>query len=265
MVSKYTILTEKKLKDLEDIIAGSGRIVSSVDIYNILGGRYSKYYLKKRVYEFKKKRWLISLRRGLYFVSDIGSHGFVSISPFVIAGAFNKDSYISLDSAFSFYNFYEQMLRSATSITAHRSKKYLFQNHTYQYLKIKKRLYFGFKTAVLEGYYIKIADLEKAVLDYLYFKNDTYSMDLFMEILQKAKNSLDLRRLINYAKKFPQTARRKLGFILDLLGIDTKELYNSVSRKGYSKLTSNSRKFNSKWRIYYEDRFTRQAKIGDIK
>lgn len=256
MESKNTILTEKRLKDIEDIIVSSGRIVTADDIYKALSKKYSKFALKKRIYELKEKGWLIPLRRGLYYICDISSRGFVNISPFIIAFAFDKDSYISLDSALSFYNLFEQMLRTTSSVTISKSKKYVFQDNTYRYLKISKKLYFGFKTENLEGYYVKVAELEKVILDYLYFKNDTYSVDLLIEKLQKAKDGIDFKKLFSYARKFPESTKRKLGFILDLIRIDTEELHRAVEAKGYSKLTSRSRKFNAKWRLYYEDRFT---------
>ena len=257
MGSKNTILTEKRLADIEDIIASSGRIVTASDIHKTLDRKYSKFALKKRVYELKEKGWLVPLRRGLYFISDISSRGFVNISPVVIAGAFCKDSYVSLDSALSHYGLFEQMLRTISSVTKLKSKKYVFQDNTFRYLKINKKLYFGFKTENIEGYYTKIAELEKVILDYLYFRNDTYSIDLLLEKLQKAKDRIDFKTLFTYARKFPEATKRKLGFILDVLKIDTEELYKVLCVKGYSKLTPSSKKFNAKWRLYYEDRFIR--------
>jgi len=254
-MTKHTILTEKRLKDIEDIIVTSGRIVTTDNIHKALSNKYTKFTLKKRIYDLKEKGWLVPLKRGLYFVADITSRGFLGISPFVIANAFIKDSYISLESGLSFYNLFEQMLRITASITAHKSIHYEFQDHTYRFLKIKSELYFGFRTEALEGYYIKIAELEKLILDFIYFRNDTYSIDLIIEKMQKAKDLLDLEKLFSYAQKFPVTTKRKLGFILDLFSMDTKKLHRSLSKKGFSKLTSNSKIFNSKWRIYYEDRF----------
>ncbi len=255
MVSKNTILTEKRLTDIEDIIAASGKIVTAVDIHKTLGKKCSRFVLKKRIYELKAKGWLIPLRRGLYFISDISSRGFVNISPIIIANAFDKESYVSLDSALSFYGLFEQMLRTVSSVTQRKSRKYVFQENTYRYLKINKKLYFGFKTENIEGYYTKVADLEKVVLDYLYFKNDTYSIDLLLEKLQKAKDRIDFKKLFAYARKFPETTKRKLGFILDTLKIDTEALRKIVETKGYSKLTPRSKKFNAKWRLYVEPRF----------
>lgn len=256
MSSKNTILTEKRLRDIEDIIAGCGRITTTQGIRKSIGARYSKFALKKRIYQLKEKGWLVPLRRGLYFLCDISSRGFVGVSPLVIAGAFNKNSYVSLDSALSFHGFFEQMLQVTSSVTTSKSKNYVFQDHTYRYLKIRKKLFFGFRTETLEGYYVKIAELEKVILDYLYFKNDTYSIDLLLEKLRRSKERIDLGKLFSYARKFPEATRRKLGFVLDLLKVDTQELHKKVSSRGYSRLTPHSRAFNAKWRLYYEDRFT---------
>lgn len=259
MVSKNTILTEKRLKDIEEIVVHSGRIVTAENIYKALHGKYSKFVLKKRVYELKEKGWLVPLKRGLYFVADISSRGFVGASPFVIAGAFTKDSYVSMESALSFYGLFEQMLRTVSSVTKHRHKSYGFQENTYKYFKIKKSLYFGFKTDSLDGYYINIAELEKALLDYLYFKNSTYAIDLIIEKMDRMAGRVDMKKLIRYAREFPETTKRKLGFMLDLFGVDTKGLHDLVRRNGYSKLTAASKIFNAKWRIYYENRFIRQG------
>jgi len=147
------------------------------------------------------------------------------------------------------------MLRAVSSVTKLKSKKYLFQNNSYLYFKITSKLYFGFKTENIDGYYTNIAELEKVILDYLYFKNDTYSIDLLLEKLQKAKDHIDFKKLFDYAKKFPEATKRKLGFILDLLKVDTADLHKNTSSKGYSHLTSKSTIFNARWRLYYEDRF----------
>lgn len=261
MTTKNTTLTKKQIKDIEDIIVPSGKIVTANDIHMILGRKYSRLFVKKRIHELKVKGGLVPLRRGLYFIPDIPSSGFANIPPVVTASAFDNDSYVSLDAALNHYGLLEQMLHTVSSVTRLKSRKYVFQENTYQYMKINKKLYFGFKTETIQGYYVKVADLEKVILDYLYFKNDTYSIDLLLQKLQKAKGRIDFKKLFAYARKFPESTKRKLGFILDMLNIDTKALHKMVGAKGYSKLTANSKKFNAKWRLYYEDRFIALGKI----
>lgn len=259
MVSIHTNLGENRVKDIEDIIERSGRIVSFNDIKQDIGNRYSPSYLKKITHTLIQKGWLIPLKKGLYYIADLTSRNFAGISPLVIASALNDNSYVSLESAFSFYGIFEQMTRATHSITTKRSKQYIFQDHVYRYSKIKQILFFGFRREPVEGRYVKIAELEKAILDYLYLKSDTYSMDLLMEKLRQAEEMIDVEKLFSYAEKFTETTKRKLGFIMDVLDVNTDALRKFVSINGYSKLTNKSNVFNSKWRIYYENRFIGQG------
>lgn len=242
----------------------NGIIVSTDQLRSIYADKYSKLGLKKKIYGLKTKGELIPLRRGLYFIPDISGKEPSDISPFAIAAAYNNDSYISLDAALSHYGLFGQKLRTIASITTRKSRKFVFQENAYIYLKIIKKLYFGFKTEDIAGYTVKIAELEKVILDYLYFKNDSYSIDLLLEIAQKVRERIDFRKFFAYAKEFPEATKRKLGFILDLLNMDTAPLHGMVGSKGYSRLTPNSNRFNAKWRLYYEERFITLGKIWTI-
>ena len=59
MVIKNTILTENRLGDIEDIIAAKGRIVTTGNIHKVLGKKYSRFAVNKRIYDLKEKEWLI--------------------------------------------------------------------------------------------------------------------------------------------------------------------------------------------------------------
>ena len=111
------------------------------------------------------------------------------------------------------------------------------------------------KDVNIEGYRAQIAELEKIFLDYLYFRKDTYSFHIFWEKINLGRSEIDFGKMIEYAMEYPVTTKRKLGFLLDRLGENTKILIDSLHKKGYSHLTKNSNKFNNKWRIYYEDQF----------
>jgi hypothetical protein len=60
---------------------------------------------------------------------------------------------------------------------------------------------------------------------------------------------------LNFALKFNVTVQRKLLFFLDQLDVKTDKLFLSVKKqKSFSRFTKESKKFNSKWRLYYDDR-----------
>jgi hypothetical protein len=104
---------------------------------------------------------------------------------------------------------------------------------------------------------VNIAQKEKALLDILYFRSNQYYSNLVWEKLSEHKKAIDFDLLKKYAAKFNLDVVRQVGFFLDLLGIETSELKSIVAGKtGYSRMTKNSKDFNAKWRLYYDDRIT---------
>jgi hypothetical protein len=46
---------------------------------------------------------------------------------------------------------------------------------------------------------------------------------------------------------------RKVGFLLDQLDVDTRNLMTpDVKKSSYNKLTQGADQFNAKWRLYYD-------------
>ncbi|MFH1074373.1 MAG: hypothetical protein V1752_04705 [Candidatus Firestonebacteria bacterium] len=256
----HTSLSDSNIKDIEDIIAYKGRIITAQDIKNTLKGKYTDKTIKKKIYVLKTKGWLISLKKGVYFISDISSRGFTGLSPYVIAGAFIDDSYVTSESAFSYYGYLEQMQRTIISAVTVKSREFEFQDKFYRFIKIARSLFFGYQVVMIDGYKSRIAELEKAILDSLYSEHDFQSIETVLEVLDKAHEKINIKNITEYSKRFPETTRRMLGFLLEHSGFDTAELSKLVSRKGVSRMSAGSNKFNAKWRLYYEDGIDRQSK-----
>ncbi len=172
-----------------------------------------------------------------------------------IAQALNQNSYISLSSALFYYGLIDQLLHTITAITTTRTRRYQFQGFTFKFSKVRKDFYFGFSDKRVEGKLIKIAEPEKVVLDYLYLQRDAYSLNTLWEILTTHTDEFDFSKLQKYAMRCNLTLRRITGFLLDKFEADSAKLYDSVNnQQGYSRLTSESKNFNAKWRLYYEHR-----------
>jgi len=254
---KHTILSRKELAILEKIIANYGNIVRFNEIEKLVGDDYSYDELKNEVSFLVKRGWLVRIKQGVYAVASLESHNFANISPLVIANVLAPDSYVSFECALNYYGLFDQLSNRIIGVNTKTTKEFTFQDQVYRFLNVKPELFFGFQEVSINNQTAKVAELEKAILDYLYFRNDTYSYELILEKLKENKDGFDFGKLKKYGLRYSLSVKRRLGFLLDLVGVESDELlFESKQRGGFSKLTKDSNKFNAKWRIYYEDRFS---------
>lgn len=253
-----TILSKNDLEILEKILAIHGSIVDFDSIRDLLKKDNSDAEIRNKVSLLSKRGWLVRLKRGIYAVASLESHNFTGISPIAISNAFISNSYVSMELALNYHGLFDQLSARVTAVNVDKSVTYQFQNIEYHFIKTKRELFFGFEEISVDGRKAKIASLEKTILDYLYFRNDSYTVDLILEKLEAAKENIDINKLVDYSLAYPVSTKRKLGFLFDLVGIDSKRLHPLVkSFRNSSKLTRKSNIFNAKWRLYYENRFAK--------
>lgn len=255
MDTKNTILSQKDLALLEAIVLKYGRVVTVAQIQAVIGEFGSNGAIRKRVAQMSKAGWLIRLKKGLYLVvTDISSLGFSDTSELVIAQALQNDSYVSFESALQHYSMFDQLLARIDSISVKVTKTYNVLQTTYSFLKIKDDLYFGYTKETLGNQKVKIAEKEKAILDMLYFRSTDYVITLTLEKLREYKDQFDFKKLKNYAAKYSLSMIRKVGFLLDQIGIDTSDLLSlsESSKKSHNKLTKTSDLYSTKWHLYYD-------------
>jgi predicted transcriptional regulator of viral defense system len=250
------MLSKKDASLLEQAIARYGHLVSIDDLKKVFNGEYNDSEMRQQIARLAQRGWLVRIKRGLYVViSDITSLAANNISLLRISNALNTHSYISLSSALFYNGLVDQLLHSVTAITNTRTRQYQFQGFTFTFSKVQDDFYFGFSEKRVEGKLVKIADLEKVVLDYLYLHKDAYALNLLWETLTEHTDEFDFNKLQQYALRCTLTLRRATGFLLDRLGINSNDVYASVKgRNGYSRLTSEAHDFNAKWRLYYDHR-----------
>lgn len=254
MVTKNIILSKKDANLLEDTIVRYGRIVSFDQIKEVFKKAYSTAKLKNRISLLAQLGWLIRFKKGLYaVVTDIGSLSASDISVYTICQALNKDSYVSFESALQHHGMFDQMLSTVGAVTFKRARTYKIKDTQIKFFKIKKELYFGFSQERSDIGLVNIAKKEKALLDILYFRSNQYYASLVWEKLKSYKNMLDFDLLKQYAAKFNLDVIRQIGFFLDQLRIETRDLLKTISGKtSYSRMTKKSKNFNAKWRLYFD-------------
>lgn len=259
MITINTILSKKDLEFLEAIISEFGYIVNISELKNMFS-HMTHNELHQRLKLLVKRGWLIRIKQGYYAVVNLESHSFSNISPLVISGIFIPDSYVSFEHALNYHGYFDQLSDVVTCVTSRKSQKYRFQNMNYHFIKTKETMMTGYKEVTIDGERTNIAEIEKAIIDFLHFRKDNYTVDLVLEKLFEAGKNLNTVKLIEMADLYSVSTQRRLGFLLDLCNLQSDLIHKKIMHvAGFARLTKNSNIFNSKWRIYYENRFVKQS------
>lgn len=154
--------------------------------------RVSEVTAKFMLIRYTKKGLLRKLRRGLYVSTNR------TPSPWLIANQLYKPSYLSLESALSYYGLIPESIFSVTSVTTKSTREFEAGDHLYIYHTIKRQAFGGYRSIEINGESILIAEREKAVADYLYFV--FLKRAPLNERLSLA--GIKIRRLQNYLRAF---------------------------------------------------------------
>ena len=252
---KQTILSTQQSALLEDLIVKYGQIVTSEQIYAQGKDVWDQQVAKNVVTRLTRNGWLIRVKRGLYAISDLSNRGFLSLSPSVVANLLVKDSYVSFESALAYHGMFDQLTNKTISISRVQYKTVQLQSVEYSFVKVLEKWFFGWEKVIIDNKTVRVATAEKALIDMIQFHKSKYTVDLVVEKLSLYKGSLDLQKMTEYLGKMSLTTIKTFGFLFDLLGIDSGDLYNQVKLKGTHLMLSHDAKFNAKWRLYYDAYF----------
>lgn len=136
-------------------------VFTPLDVRRIFG--VSKVAAAFILHRYAKRNLITRLKIGLYRFSD------ATLPEFYIANRLYGPSYISLDTALSFYGLIPETVYSITSVTPKGTREFTTGGIRYSYQKIKKEAFKGYRAISHQGKTILIAEPEKALADYLYF------------------------------------------------------------------------------------------------
>ena len=131
-------------------------------------------------------------RRGIYCFADHPPH------VWVIANILYRPSYISLETALSYYGILPESIYTITSVSTKTSRSFKAMGKEFLFQKIKKEAFCGYQTLSIDNNTVLIADKEKALADYLYF----------VHLGKKSLNDrlrwekVNIRKVLGYLKKF---------------------------------------------------------------
>ncbi len=159
-------------------------------------------FYRSRLNEWQGKGYIKKIRRGYYMFADQSLNESVLFS---IANKIYSPSYISFEMALSYYGLIPESVYGITSATANKTKRFKAEIGEFIYSHLKSELMFGYKIELLGGISFKMAEIEKAVLDFFYINPPIKTEADFFELrINEAefKAKVNSEKLVKYLNSF---------------------------------------------------------------
>jgi predicted transcriptional regulator of viral defense system len=130
----------------------------------------------RRLVEWQEKGYLKKIINKWYVFAEIEQS---TESLYRIANKIYQPSYVSLESAFSYYNLIPEGVFSTTSISTKKTSTFNTFIGTFSYRSIHSKIFFGYQIKQVGQINFAMADLEKCILDYLYLNPNFVSIGDF--------------------------------------------------------------------------------------
>lgn len=188
-------------KDFYRVLEGNKYPVFSYEDLLVFFPREKKASIARTLSRWGKKSWIYSLKRGLY---ELTYPRDLNVPDLFIANKLYTPSYVSLETALSHYSIIPEMSIAVTSITSKPTRTFRNKHGLFNYRTVKPASFTGYYTEKYGNFEVLIAEPEKALIDFIYFK--TYrnrKFNLADERLDKKITSrLDRKKLVKYSKSY---------------------------------------------------------------
>lgn len=119
----------------------------------------------RRLVEWQEKGYIKKVINRWYVFTD------VEVEDNLLYWAANRiyqPSYISLETALSYYGLIPEAVYTTTSVSSLKTTSFDTHLGTFAYRHVKPLLFFGYRIVEWQNFPIKMAEPEKVILDYLY-------------------------------------------------------------------------------------------------
>ena len=196
---------ERKLKPIlvERVLRSKGvRLFSPAEFRRLFGVtlRATQEFIKDHHQDL-----FVKLRNGLYALKTDPPH------ELEIANRIYGPSYVSFEYALAYYRLIPETVYTVTSATTKTTREFTVQGKSYEYSRIKKQAYTGYRLIKEGQAKILMATPEKALVDYCYF------IDLKLRSLNERLrvNKVNVKEVLRYARLFNRESL--LNFVREIL------------------------------------------------
>ena len=182
------------------LLSGRMRIFHLQDILALFPD-VSEKTIKNNLGNWVKKSYIARLRRDVYEISDVQG----DLPDYYVANRLYEPSYVSLEAALSFYGVIPEEAAAVTSVTTKPTRTFRTAHGSFIYRTCKKEAYTGYRLMKVAGEKAFVADKEKALVDYVYYRLMDGTKDLEGERIDLS--GLDRKKVAGYSKLFNKTTQ----------------------------------------------------------
>lgn len=201
------------------------KLVGDEPIFNssiLLAGNVDPKLIRIQLSRWVKAGKIYQLRRGLYSIAP--PYQKKQPHPFLVANHLQKASYISLQSALSFYGLIPEVVNITTSVSTGRPERLETPLGIFEFRHIKPELLFGYRMVELGEQSAFVATPEKALLDLIYLQAGSDSAAYLKELRLQNTEKLDKDLLRKHSEKFnTPKLQNAVNGILQIMYGETEE------------------------------------------
>jgi len=223
--------TSTKRKILAELNKNKKEIYSFEDILKISGSK-SANAVRVVVSRIVKDKRLIPLKPGLYLYIPEGYEENWTTSNFWIGANLVEPYAISFWSALNHWGLTEQLpnITYIETTKRMRSNQRKVLNNEYRFVRLSKKRLFGITRIWVANHQVNITDPEKTLADCLAFPEHGGGISEAAKGLYNYTKENKLNNLVSYTQKMGQPALKRLGYLLELLGISSNEDLEKIKR-----------------------------------
>jgi len=157
--------------------------------------------IKNNLIRWISKGYFVRLKRNLY---ELVEQPELKIPDLYIANRLYEPSYVSLETALSVYSIIPDIAAGVTSVTTRPTRTFKNKYGLFFYRTCQRRAFVGYRLTLYEGFKVYIADKEKALVDFLYYRLRTGSSLNFDEerFNKKILREIEWEKAFYYAQLF---------------------------------------------------------------
>jgi len=227
------------LRKIVDVLGESRLAVFTLnDILKVTGLSRNVAYVY--VNRMLKSNLLYRVERGKFTVYN---------DPFLVSTQLIYPSYISFFTALFLHGKTMQTVNEIFVASSKRRRGLESFGMKIKFVKLGPEFMFGFEKVEKGRSFIFLAELEKAILDSLYLPRYCPLSEVY-----HALKDANIERLLEFASKIGvEAVNRRLGYLLDLLGVKTNLAVKTRTPYKLNPTIGSLGKFNSKWRLYVNE------------